>query len=49
MQGFYPFFHRVFRFGADKGKEGFYEKLGFVTRRAADLGPGMIMWPLPQE
>ena len=35
--------------GADKGKEGFYEKLGFSTRREAGLGPGMIMWPLPEE
>lgn len=35
--------------GADKGKEGFYKKLGFSTRSEADLGPGMIMWPLPKE
>ena len=28
--------------GASKGKEGFYEKLGFVKREDADLGAGMI-------
>lgn len=29
--------------GASKGKEGFYEKFGFVSRRDADLGEGMIL------
>ena len=29
--------------GADKGKEGFYRKLGFDTRADAGLGPGMVM------
>lgn len=28
--------------GASKGKEGFYEKFGFVKRELADLGAGMI-------
>lgn len=30
--------------GASKGKEKFYEKFGFVTRKDADLGEGMILW-----
>ena len=29
--------------GASKGKEGFYEKFGFITREAANLGAGMIL------
>ncbi|MGN0479707.1 MAG: GNAT family N-acetyltransferase [Hominenteromicrobium sp.] len=29
--------------GASKGKEGFYEKFGFVSRKDADLGEGMIL------
>lgn len=28
--------------GASKGKEGFYEKFGFVKREDANLGAGMI-------
>ena len=28
--------------GASKGKEKFYEKFGFVARKDADLGEGMI-------
>lgn len=28
--------------GASKGKEGFYKKFGFIERRNADLGAGMI-------
>ena len=29
--------------GAAKGKEGFYEKFGFIARPTEDLGPGMIL------
>ena len=29
--------------GASKGKEGFYEKFGFVKRVEAGLGSGMIL------
>ena len=29
--------------GASKGKEGFYEKFGFVKRIEKDLGHGMIL------
>lgn len=29
--------------GASKGKEPFYKKLGFITRKEADLGDGMIL------
>ena len=29
--------------GASKGKEGFYERFGFVKRINADLGYGMIL------
>lgn len=29
--------------GASKNKEGFYEKFGFITRKEADLGEGMIL------
>ncbi len=29
--------------GASKNKEGFYEKFGFVDRKSADLGAGMIL------
>lgn len=29
--------------GAAKGKEGFYEKFGFIARPTDDLGPGMIL------
>lgn len=29
--------------GASKGKEGFYEKFGFITRPNKDLGAGMIL------
>lgn len=28
--------------GASKGKEGFYKKFGFIERKNADLGAGMI-------
>ena len=28
--------------GASKGKEEFYKKIGFKTRKDADLGEGMI-------
>ena len=34
--------------GADKGKEGFYRKLGFDTRSDAGLGPGMVMIGAPE-
>ena len=30
--------------GAAKGKEGFYEKFGFVTRPNEDVGAGMILY-----
>ena len=30
--------------GASKGKEGFYEKFGFVSRPNDDLGPGMVLY-----
>lgn len=30
--------------GASKGKEGFYEKFGFVSRPNEDLGAGMILY-----
>lgn len=30
--------------GAAKGKEGFYEKFGFVTRPNEDLGAGMALY-----
>lgn len=30
--------------GASKGKEKFYEKFGFVSRRDADLGEGMVLF-----
>ena len=30
--------------GAAKGKEGFYEKFGFVTRPNDDVGSGMILY-----
>lgn len=29
--------------GASKGKEEFYKKFGFITRKDADLGEGMIL------
>ena len=29
--------------GASKGKEGFYEKFGFVSRPNEELGAGMIL------
>lgn len=29
--------------GASKNKEGFYKKFGFITRKEADLGEGMIL------
>lgn len=29
--------------GASKGKEKFYEKFGFISRKDAGLGPGMIL------
>lgn len=29
--------------GAVKGKENFYKRFGFITRREADLGEGMIL------
>jgi predicted GNAT family N-acyltransferase len=29
--------------GASKGKEGFYEKFGFIKRNEAGLGSGMIL------
>lgn len=29
--------------GASKGKEKFYEKFGFISRKQADLGEGMIL------
>ena len=29
--------------GASKGKEGFYEKFGFVSRPNENLGAGMIL------
>lgn len=30
--------------GAYKGKESFYRKFGFITRKDADLGEGMILF-----
>ena len=30
--------------GASKGKEHFYEKLGFISRPNDDLGSGMILY-----
>lgn len=30
--------------GAAKGKEGFYEKFGFITRPNEELGAGMILY-----
>ena len=30
--------------GASKGKEGFYEKFGFISRPNEDLGAGMILY-----
>ncbi|MBQ7668314.1 MAG: GNAT family N-acetyltransferase [Clostridia bacterium] len=30
--------------GASKGKEGFYEKFGFISRPNDDLGAGMILY-----
>ena len=30
--------------GAAKGKEGFYEKFGFIRRPNEDLGAGMILY-----
>lgn len=30
--------------GASKGKEGFYEKFGFVSRPNEDVGAGMILY-----
>jgi hypothetical protein len=27
-----------------KGREGFYEKFGFIARPTENLGPGMIMY-----
>ncbi len=30
--------------GASKGKESFYRKFGFITRKEADLGEGMILF-----
>lgn len=30
--------------GASKGKEGFYERFGFVTRESAGLGAGMVLF-----
>ena len=29
--------------GAEKGKEGFYEKFGFIARKDFNLGEGMIL------
>ncbi len=29
--------------GASKGKEGFYEHFGFISREKANLGSGMIL------
>ena len=29
--------------GASKNRESFYEKFGFISRRDADLGDGMIL------
>ena len=29
--------------GASKGKEAFYKQFGFITRKEADLGEGMIL------
>ena len=29
--------------GASKNKEGFYKKFGFIERKNADLGEGMIL------
>ncbi len=29
--------------GASKNKEKFYQKFGFITRKEADLGAGMIL------
>ncbi len=34
----------MFILGAAKGKEGFYEKLGFQVRPNELVGPGMTMW-----
>ncbi len=34
----------MFILGAAKGKEGFYEKLGFQVRPNELSGPGMTMW-----
>ena len=30
--------------GAAKGREGFYEKFGFISRPTEDLGAGMILY-----
>ena len=30
--------------GASKGKEGFYERFGFISRPNEDLGAGMILY-----
>jgi len=29
--------------GASKNKEGFYKKFGFITRKEADIGEGMVL------
>jgi len=34
---------------AAKGKEGFYEKFGFVRRPTDELGPGMTQWIRKKE
>lgn len=34
----------MFILGAAKGKEGFYEKLGFIKRPNENSGCGMFMW-----
>ncbi len=35
--------------GPDYGKENFYRKFGFITRKEAHLGDGMIWKPQPKE
>lgn len=32
---------------ATKGNEGFYEKLGFISRPNDEMGPGMVRWINP--
>ena len=34
----------MFILGAAKGKEGFYQKMGFMERPNETMGPGMIRW-----